>query len=98
MNILVLGASYGLLVASILLEKGFKCTIVCNEDEDEKLRKDGFALNVADKNLFYSPQIFLLSYQQNYLYSYCRGNYGNRNYLCFYQNILNHYNKILHQE
>ena len=59
MNILILGASYGLLVASILLEKGFKCTIVCNEDEDEKLKKNGFVLNIADKNLFYSPQIFL---------------------------------------
>jgi hypothetical protein len=59
MNILVLGASYGLLVASILLEKGFKCTIVCNEDEDENLKKNGFVLNVADKNLFYSSQIFL---------------------------------------
>jgi hypothetical protein len=81
MNILVLGASYGLLVASILLEKGFKCTIVCNEDEDEKLKKNGFALNIADKNLFYSPQIF---FENKVLSSTPRNFDYNKKYdLCF---------------
>jgi hypothetical protein len=81
MNILVLGASYGLLVASILLEKGFKCTIVCNEDEDEKLKKNGFVLNIADKNLFYSPQIF---FENKVLSSTPRNFDYNKKYdLCF---------------
>lgn len=56
MRILIVGASYGALIAARLVEKGLDCTLVCNSEELEIINSNGLVVKFKEREFLLSGE------------------------------------------